>query len=81
MLTVINIDFFWDDEAEMYVATSDDVPGLVTEAKTFEALKERIFAVVPELLRDNAHLIEGEISDTIEMCMLSKFTQSIQLSA
>jgi predicted RNase H-like HicB family nuclease len=27
----------WDDEAKVWVAESDDVPGLVTEAPTLEA--------------------------------------------
>ena len=47
----------WDDEAEVWVATSDDVPGLVTEAATLDALYARVIAVVPELLEDNAHLL------------------------
>ncbi|MGV3489743.1 MAG: DUF1902 domain-containing protein [Devosia sp.] len=50
---------FWDDEARVWVATSDDVPGLVTEASTLDALVERVHAVAPELLDDNAHLVEG----------------------
>lgn len=37
----------WDDEAEVWVATSDDVPGLVTEATTLDALYARVIAVVP----------------------------------
>jgi predicted RNase H-like HicB family nuclease len=29
----------WDTDAAVWVATSDDVPGLVTEAVTLEALE------------------------------------------
>ena len=43
----------WDDAAAVWVATSDDVPGLVTEADTFEALREKVLALVPELMADN----------------------------
>ena len=43
----------WDDEAGVWVATSDDVPGLVTESKTFEALLKKLRAMVPELLELN----------------------------
>jgi predicted RNase H-like HicB family nuclease len=50
---------FWDDDAKVWVATSDDVPGLATEARTLDALVERVHAVAPELLNDNSHLIEG----------------------
>ncbi len=43
----------WDDEAGVWVATSDDVPGLVTESKTFEALLKKLRTLVPELLELN----------------------------
>lgn len=42
----------WDAEAKVWVATSDDIPGLVTEAATWDELVRRILAVVPELLSD-----------------------------
>ena len=43
----------WDGEASVWVATSDDVPGLVTESKTFEALLKKLRTLVPELLELN----------------------------
>ncbi len=43
----------WDDRAGVWVATSDDVPGLVTESKTFEALLKKLRTLVPELLELN----------------------------
>jgi predicted RNase H-like HicB family nuclease len=43
----------WDDEAEVWVATSDDVPGLATEADTIEALSIKLQSMVPELLEAN----------------------------
>lgn len=46
----------WDGEAMVWVATSDDVPGLATEAQTFEALAEKLRAMVPELLELNGVL-------------------------
>jgi hypothetical protein len=47
----------WDGEAGVWVATSDDVPGLVTESKSFKALLKKLRALVPELLELNdAHL-------------------------
>lgn len=59
MAKTYTVTAFWDDEAKVWVATSDDVPGLATEARTLDALVERVHAVAPELLDDNAHLIEG----------------------
>lgn len=43
----------WDDEAGVWVATSDDIVGLVTEAVTLDELFQRVIAVAPELLNDN----------------------------
>jgi predicted RNase H-like HicB family nuclease len=43
----------WDAEARVWVAESDDVPGLVTEAETIERLIERLQVLVPELLELN----------------------------
>ena len=43
----------WDEEARVWVATSDDVPGLATEAATMEALIEKLRVMIPELLMAN----------------------------
>jgi predicted RNase H-like HicB family nuclease len=43
----------WDPEAAVWVATSDDVPGLATEASTMEALAEKLRVLIPELLEAN----------------------------
>ncbi len=43
----------WDDEARVWVAESDDVPGLVTEASTTEQLLAKLRVLVPELLELN----------------------------
>lgn len=43
----------WDEEAKVWVATSDDVPGLATEADTAEQLIEKVKVMVPELLKAN----------------------------
>lgn len=47
----------WDNEARVWVATSDDIPGLVAEAESRELLLERLRELVPELLELNAHLL------------------------
>jgi predicted RNase H-like HicB family nuclease len=43
----------WDPEAGVWVATSEDVPGLATEAATIEALAEKLRTIIPELLEAN----------------------------
>lgn len=47
----------WDEEARVWVATSEDVPGLVAEAENRELLLERLRELVPEMLELNAHLL------------------------
>lgn len=50
----------WDPEAGVWVATSDDVPGLATEAPTVEALAEKLRLMIPELLEANQLLSDGQ---------------------
>jgi len=54
------IAFEWDNEASVWIATSDDVPGLVLEHGSFDALVERVRYAVPELLA-----LEGELNGDI----------------
>ncbi len=49
----------WDPEASVWVATSDDVPGLAAEAETLEVLEAKLKVLVPELLEANGRLPEG----------------------
>jgi predicted RNase H-like HicB family nuclease len=49
----------WDPEANVWVAVSDEVPGLATEAATLEALAEKLRILIPELLEAN-HCATGE---------------------
>ena len=49
------IEFTWDSEASVWIATSKDVPGLVLESGSFDALIERVRYAVPELLELNEH--------------------------
>jgi predicted RNase H-like HicB family nuclease len=51
-----NVKAEWDEEAGVWVASSDEVPGLATGADTFEALIEKLRAVIPELLEENGLL-------------------------
>jgi predicted RNase H-like HicB family nuclease len=46
----------FDAEAAVWVATSDDVPGLATGADTLDALVDKLKVVIPELLEANGLL-------------------------
>lgn len=58
---MIEIRAEWDGEAQVWVATSDDVPGLVTEAATIEDLIERLRAIIPELMELNRGIVGQRI--------------------
>ncbi len=48
------ITFTWDDEAAVWIATSNDIPGLVLESGSYDALVERTRFAIPELLSLNS---------------------------
>ena len=49
----------WDQDARVWVATSDDIPGLATEAASLEDLIQRVEDVAPELIEDNVPMLGG----------------------
>lgn len=40
----------WDPEAEVWVAGSAELPALITEADSIDALRSKLTAMIPELL-------------------------------
>ena len=73
----IRVEAIWDGEAQVWVATSDDVPGLITEADTSEQLIEKLQVMIPELLQANGLINENDPSD-IPLHLLSKRTEMIK---
>ena len=53
MSIVLHVHAKYDPDVDAWWAESDDVPGLVSEAKTFEALIARVADIAPELLALN----------------------------
>jgi predicted RNase H-like HicB family nuclease len=51
----------WDAEAGVWVATSDDVPSLITESKTAEELLKKLQTMVPKILELNRQHEPGTI--------------------
>lgn len=47
------VTFTWDNEADVWIATSKDIPGLILESGSFDALLERVRFAIPELLKMN----------------------------
>ncbi len=47
------VKILWDNEADIWVAKSDDLPGLALESGSCDALIEKVKYIVPELLDMN----------------------------
>jgi len=74
----ITVNAEWDPEAKVWVATSDDVPGLITEADTVEALAEKLSVMIPELLEANGTLV-GEAIREVPINLIAHREQLISL--
>jgi predicted RNase H-like HicB family nuclease len=66
-VTTYHVTAEWDDNARVWVASSEDVPGLATGADTFEDLVEKLKIVIPELLVENGLLPVGTDSVPFEI--------------
>ncbi len=55
----IEVQAVWDSEAGVWVAESDQVPGLTTEAETVEQLVFKLESLIPELLELNTPELSG----------------------
>ena len=51
----------WDPEAGVWIATSEDIPALVLESGSIDALIERVKYAAPELLALNHAQTEGAL--------------------
>jgi predicted RNase H-like HicB family nuclease len=69
----------WGTEADVWVAHSEDVPGLATGAETIEALIRKLKVVVPELLQENGLLAAGQ--QDIELEISAERTERVRYAA
>jgi len=70
------INLTWDNEAAVWIATSDDIPGLVLESGSIDALIERVRFAVPELLEINETTQPQEM---LSMCFRSERHETVRL--
>jgi predicted RNase H-like HicB family nuclease len=76
----------WDPEAGVYTATSEDVPGLVAEAATLEALETKLQTLIPELLELNADIPpKGRTTNQdwtdVPMVLISQHVSKVRIHA
>jgi len=74
-----NVKAEWDSEAGVWVASSDDVPGLATGADTLEELIEKLKVVIPELLEENGLLAAD--ADNVSFAVLAERVEQIRRAA
>jgi predicted RNase H-like HicB family nuclease len=77
---VYHVQADWDPEAEVWVATSEDVPGLATEAPTVETLAAKLRIMIPELLEAN-HVSSGEQAGAISFELTSHRQEKVLLAS
>jgi predicted RNase H-like HicB family nuclease len=53
MPNLIIVNAIWDTDNKVWVAESEDVPGLATGADTLEELIEKLKVAIPEMLAEN----------------------------
>nr|WP_155706914.1 DUF1902 domain-containing protein [Gloeocapsopsis dulcis] len=77
--TLFKIQSFWDAEAQVWVATSDDVPGLVTEAPTLESLTQKLREIIPELIVLNK-IVPPDYVGSISFDLISYRQESVEVA-
>jgi hypothetical protein len=75
-----SVDAFWDAEAGVWVATSDEMLGLATEAPTIEQLTQKLRFIIPELIQLN-QLLPPDYKGSIDFELISHRQESIQVAA
>ena len=51
------IQLVWDDEAKVWMATSEDIPGLILEDESSTKLIQRVMLAAPEIIELNAERV------------------------
>ena len=67
ILMSYDVNVEWDNEAKVWIATSEDIPGLVLESGSFDALIERVQVAAQELIALNNLPTSNEFCYQTEM--------------
>jgi predicted RNase H-like HicB family nuclease len=68
-MRIVTFDVRRDDEAGVWYASSTSDAGIVTEAETVEALRERLKLLVPDFLETEEELrldLDIKVSDIVQ---------------
>ena len=68
MANSYSVDVFRCTEADVFVATSEDIPGLTLEADTLGGMLEAVMEMVPELLERNLNVSrDADVQVTVRL--------------
>ena len=68
MANLYSVDVFRCTEAGVYVATSEDIPGLTLESDTLGGMLEAVMEMVPQLIEHNLDLPQdAEVQVTVRL--------------
>ena len=58
------VNITWDEEADVWIAICNDIPGLVLESGSYDDLIDRLKIAIPEILEAN-HLPKNSLLNYI----------------
>ncbi|MDR3201183.1 MAG: DUF1902 domain-containing protein [Spirochaetales bacterium] len=67
-MTEYKISLTWDEEARVWIAESDDIPGLILESGSLDVLIERVRYAAPDLLELSGDMTDISLSLKMERC-------------
>ena len=68
MANSYSVDVFRCSEGDVFVATSEDIPGLTLEANTLGGMLEAVMEMVPQLLERNLNVPrDAEVQVTVRL--------------
>jgi predicted RNase H-like HicB family nuclease len=70
-----------DTDAGVWVASSDDLPGLVTEAETLELLEKKLHDVIIDLVEMNGLDDSNQVPDEIPLFIMHEQVSRVRLRA
>lgn len=73
------VEAFWDAEAKVWVASSENIPGLVTEADNLEILTKKLKNIVPELLLLNK-IVSVNYTGNINLEIITRHQELIKVT-
>lgn len=72
-MTTLSIHALWSDDSKVWIATSDDVPGLCVQADSFDELVTISTDFVPDLL-DLNHVVT---QSPITLCFVMEYKKQL----